>query len=350
VSVPPTGAGDPSGPPSPAWIGRRLPATSLLISALCLLVLGLRVDWPSVLGALPRANGGLLAMAAGLALANLGLRSWRWGLLLGAQAPPWRTVVATYGIGVAAGLLVPATGEVARALLLGQRSGLRTSYLLGVAAVEKILDAVAVVLLAVVGLAAAARLDWGLPAVVRGVAVLLALTTALALLLLAPPHRALAPPRWLPAAVARPYARLGLALAEAWERFAAGARGVARLPRRTRLGVLALTLLGWTNACLVTVLTLAAFGLPASLVLAAVLYGALLLGLSVPSAPGAVGTFELITVAVLDAFGLDATASAAFALGFHAVTFGPPIIAGALLWMAASRPAAPPPRPDGAPR
>ena len=46
-------------------------------------------------------------------------------------------------------------------------------------------------------------------------------------------------------------------------------------------------------ACLVTVLTLAAFDLPVSLPLAAVLYGALLLGLSVPSAPGAVGTFEL---------------------------------------------------------
>jgi glycosyltransferase 2 family protein len=111
--------------------------------------------------------------------------------------------------------------------------------------------------------------------------------------------------------------------------------------------VLALTLLGWANACLVTVLTLAAFGLPGSLPVAAVLYGALLLGLSVPSAPGALGTFELIAVAVLDAFGLPTAASGAFALGFHAVTFGPPIIAGALLWALVGSSAGPP-RPESA--
>jgi len=343
-------AGLSGGSPVPRVSLRHWPVAPLLISALCLLALGLRLDWPSVLAALPRANGSLLALAAGLAVANLALRSWRWGLLLGAQAPRWRSVVTTYAIGVAAGLLVPATGEVARALLLGHRGGLRTSYLLGVAAVEKILDTVAVVLLALVGLCAAARLDWGLPALVRGFAVLLAMAAAMALLVLAAPHRALAPLRWLPAGIGRPYTRLGLALAEAWGRFAAGARGVAHLRRRTRLGVLALTVLGWTNACLVTVLTLASFDLPVSLALAAVLYGALLLGLSVPSAPTAVGTFELITVAVLDAFGLDATASAAFALGFHAVTFGPPIVAGALLWVVAGQPAAPPPRPGGVAR
>jgi uncharacterized protein (TIRG00374 family) len=350
VSAPSASGGTAGGPPNPGWNVWRVPAASLLISALCLLALGLRVDWPSVLGALPGANGCLLALAAGLTVANLALRSWRWGLLLGAQASPWRSVVATYAIGVAAGLVVPATGEVARALLLGRRGGLRTSYLLGIAAVEKILDTVAVVLLALVGLCAAARLDWGLPTLVRGIVVVLAMTAALGLLVLAAPQGALAPPRWLPAAIGRPYTQLGLALAEAWGRFAGGTRGVARLPRRTRVGVLALTALGWANACLVTLLTLAAFYLPVNLALAAVLYGALLLGLSVPSAPGALGTFELITVAVLDAFGLDATASAAFALGFHAVTFGPPIVAGAVLWVVAGHPAAPPPRPGGVAR
>src|SRR5205085_12309714 len=109
----------------------------------------------------------------------------------------------------------------------------------------------------------------------------------------------------------------------------------------------ALTLLIWANACLLTVLALAAFGLPADWTLAAVLYGVLLLGLSVPSAPAAVGSYELVAVAVLEAFGLPLTPSAAFAVGFHALTFAPPLLVGALAYALRPAGAPPPTRRDG---
>jgi uncharacterized membrane protein YbhN (UPF0104 family) len=123
---------------------------------------------------------------------------------------------------------------------------------------------------------------------------------------------------------------LGVALAKAWVRFAAGVAAVLRLPSAYQAAIGALTLLVWSNACLLTVLALAAFDLPADWALAAVLYGTLLVGLSAPSAPGAIGLYELVVVAVLQSFGLPLAASAAFAVAFHALTFAPPLVVGAL--------------------
>jgi len=302
-----------------------------------MLLLAIRLDWPSVLAALPRAHGPLLGVAALLVLANLGVRAWRWRLLLGPVAVPRGPLVSTYLIGVAAGLVVPASGELARAILLARGSGLRTSYLLGAATVEKLLDTAAVVVLALLGLWAASGLGGGLGGAGRGVALLLVGGLALLALVAAAPVAPPGPPRRLPRGLARPWERLGLAAAAAWGRFARGARVALALPRRVQAAILALTLLGWTDACLVTLCVLAAFDLPPSWALAAVLYGALLLGLSVPSAPAAVGTFEVVAVAVLAAFGLPDAPSAAFALGFHLVTFAPPILAGAVAWTLGSR-------------
>jgi uncharacterized membrane protein YbhN (UPF0104 family) len=298
-----------------------------------------------VLATLPRAHGSLLAGAVTLVLANLVVRAARWRLLLGSVAPRGSIVLSTYVLGVAAGLILPASGELARSLLLARRTGLRTPYLLGAAAVEKLLDSVTVLGLAMVGLWAAALLDGWLAPFARAATILLGVGAALGVVVALAPHGAVAPPGWLPARLTRGWERLALAPAEAWGRFAGGVRTVAALPRAAMAVIVGLTLLGWANACLATVLTLAAFDLPPSWIVAAVLYGALLLGLSVPSGPGAVGTFELVAVAVLDALGLPAAPSAAFALGFHVVTFAPPILAGALVWARSG-----PPRPPAAAR
>jgi uncharacterized protein (TIRG00374 family) len=330
-----------SGSALPTVRSRRLPLAPLAVSAACLIVLAVRLDWSRVLPLLATAQIPLLSLGAALTLLNLVLRAARWRLLLGRSAPAVTSLLSTYAVGVAAGLIVPGSGELARALLLGRRVGLRTSYLLGAAAVEKLLDTAAVVALSLVGLWVGAGLVSGTPAAGRGAALVVVGVLALLVVAASVPARGLTAPRWVPRALARPLDSLSLALAEAWGRFADGARAVARLPRRVQLAIIALTLVGWGNACLITVCALLAFDLPGSWALAAVLYGALLLGLSVPSAPAAVGTFELVTVAVLDAYGLPAASSAAFALGFHLVTFAPPIVAGALAWWLARPGAAP---------
>lgn len=305
-----------------------------------MLGLATRLDWPRVLAALAQASSPLLVLAMSLTLVSLLIRTWRWRLLLGQQAPRAGPLLSTYVVGVAAGLLVPASGELARAGLLAHRGGLRTSFLLGAAALEKLLDGVVVVALFVVGLSYTIGLSWGFAVLGRALVVLGIAVGALVL------ATRLAPRRDAPVAAgpAPPWTAAAVRLTGVWAGFAQGAGAVARLPRTTQLAILGLTLLSWCCACLVTVCTLAAFALPTDWALAAVLYAALLLGLSVPSAPGAVGTFEVVVVAVLDAFGLPGPRAAAFALGFHAVTFAPLLLAGALAW-GLSRPSAPPPPP-----
>jgi glycosyltransferase 2 family protein len=194
-----------------------------------------------------------------------------------------------------------------------------------------------------VGLGRVAALGWlGGAAVAAGGAVLLGAVALAIGLALAPRAGLPAPPGWLPARLVRVWLRLGVALAGIWVRFASGAVAALRLPRAYQLVVVALTLVVWGNACLATVLSLAAFGLPADWALAAVLYGALLLGLSVPSAPGGLGPFELVTVAVLEGVGLAPDPSAAFALGFHGVTFVPLLVTGAVAYLLALALGAPP--------
>jgi uncharacterized membrane protein YbhN (UPF0104 family) len=337
----PSGALPALGPPRLA--PRRL-AVGLAVSALCGAVLALRLDWAAVGAALASARWPLVALAAALTLTHLGLRAVRWRLMLGRNAPPLGTLLWAYAVGVAAGLAVPASGELARALLLARRSGLRTSYVLGSVAVEKLLDTAAVGLLLAAGLWSAARLGQAGSAAATAALMLGAGTLLLLIVVLrAPRGGPPTPPAWLPPRLARGWTSLGVALAEAWVRFAGGVATVLRLPPAYQAAIGAFTLLVWGNACLLTVLALAAFGLPADWALAAVLYGALLLGLTVPSAPGAVGSYELVAVYVLQSFGLPLAESTAFAVGFHALTFAPPLLVGALAYVLA-------PQGRGAPR
>ena len=299
------------------------------MSAAALWALAARLDWPAVVVALAAAYLPLVVVAAALTWANLGLRALRWRLLLGHTAPPFPTLLRTYILGMAAGLVVPASGELARAMLLARHGGLRTSYVLGSVAVEKLLDTGLVVLLLSAGLSRVASREWSVQVATMGGLVFAAALVLAGIAWAA--GRLAAPPPPLRRLV-RGWEGIGLALAEAWQRFAAGLAAVGRLPPRYRVAIVALTLLSAANACLITVCALAAFGLPADWAVAATLYCALLLGLSVPAAPGALGTFELVAVAVLEAFGQPLARGAAFALGFHAVTFVPPLLAAALTW------------------
>jgi uncharacterized membrane protein YbhN (UPF0104 family) len=313
--------------------------TPLAVTLVCLGLLSLRLDWIAVVQTLGAADGRLVLLAATLTLTHLGLRAVRWRLMLGREAPPLGVLVWSYTLGVAAGLAVPGSGELARAVLLGRRSGLRTSYVLGSVAVEKLLDSGVVLALLVVGLWRLARVGWLGPAVGAAAVVLLGVALALAAAVAWVPRGGLlAAPGWLPVRLARIWLAVSVALAERWTRFASGVAAVLRLPRGYQVGVGALTLLVWANACLLTTVALAAFELPADWALAAVLYGALLLGLSaVPAAPAALGPFELVTVAVLEGVGLPLAPSAAFAVGFHAITFAPPLAAGAVAACARGR-------------
>lgn len=324
---------------SASWLLRLLP---MLFGLVCLALFAARLDWPAVGAALVQASAPPLALGAAFSLLSLLPRALRWRLLLGDAAPPLSVLLSRYAAGVGTGLVVPASGELTRALLLGRGAGLGTSYVLGSVAAEKALDTATVAggLVMAVGLASASPWLGGARLGLAAAAVAPAL--ALGALLSAHHARVAASAgrsRWRPSR----FGRAEHALAARGRRFLDGLRATRQLALGARLLVGALTVLIWANACAAIMCVLVAFGLPADWRLAAALYAALLLGLSVPSAPGALGTFELVCTAVLALWGETDMRAAAFALGLRLATQAPLLAAGALAMAAlgvAARPAA----------
>jgi hypothetical protein len=337
---PSLGGGPPAEPPAsrppprgPVAALRWLP---LLISGGCIWLLATRFDWAAVGAALARAHWGLAALVAVLMFVYLGLRALRFGLLLGPGAPRFGLLLRVYTVSVVVAVVVPGSGEVVRAVALGRLGTLPTSYVFGAVAVEKGLDTALTVVLMLVGLWAAALHDEQTNRLLVGTALATSAGLGVAAILLAalarwvPPGAAWAPPGWLPPRVAAPLSRLVGLLLGAAERFGSGLRALWRLPRGQQGAIAALTLVSWLTTWVMTLAALAAFGLAAQGALAAVLWGALVLGLSVPSAPGGLGTFQLVAVTVLHAFDQPAAPALAFAIGFHALLVAPALLAGAL--------------------
>ena len=317
-----------------AAVGLRL--LPFAVSGACIWLLATRFDWSAVGGALMGAHWPLVVVAVGLVLAYLPVRAVRWRLMLGATAPPFGTVLRVYAVSIAVAAAIPGSGEVVRAVALGRRGGVPTAYVLGTVAVEKGLDTALTLMLMLLGLWTAALRDEQVDHLLLGAALLTSAGLLAGIALLAalvrwlPPGAVWTPPQWVPPRLARLLARLVAVSLAAAERFGSGARAIWHLPRRRQAAILALTLVSWVATWLLTLAALAAFGLAVQGALAAVLWGALALGLSVPSAPGGLGTFQLVVVTVLQAFDQPVAPSLAFAIGFHALTAGPIFLAGAV--------------------
>lgn len=119
---------------------------------------------------LKTAQYGLLLPLVGLTLLTLLLRAWRWQLLLNALSNPRHPcrvrisllqAFAALMIGYMVNYAAPRLGEVARAAVLRQRTGLRLSSALGTVAGERLLD-VATLLLALFSVGILLLDRWGI--------------------------------------------------------------------------------------------------------------------------------------------------------------------------------------------
>jgi uncharacterized membrane protein YbhN (UPF0104 family) len=317
-----------------AWVGLRL--LPLLVSGGCLWWLATHFDWSAVGAALTKADWRLAAAVATLMLVYIVLRALRFRLMLGPGAPAFGTLLRVYTLSVAVAVIIPGSGELVRAVVLGRQAALSTAYVLGAVTLEKGVDTGLTLALMLLGLWAAALRDEQTNHLLLGTALVVSAGLFLGGALLGalarwvPPGAAWTPPGWLSpraaALLARGVAR-GLAAAE---RFGSGVRALWGLPRHEQGAVAVLTLVSWLTTWLMTLAALAAFGLAAQGALAAVLWGALVLGLSVPSAPGGLGPFQVVAVTVLQAFDQPAAPALAFAIGFHALMVAPALLAGAI--------------------
>jgi glycosyltransferase 2 family protein len=282
-------------------------AFSVALVAACVLFVR-RLDGQRLSAALLSASLPLVLLAAAINLLQMGVRS----LFLRALIAPLKQVgllrLCRYNLAMfAANNLLPArAGELVRVELLRAREGVPPSASLAVALIEKIVDAMALLVLA-------SPLAWLLPEVPRSVSRMLVVLGAAA------PSALVA--AWV-------LARFGEHRGGLVGRLS---RGAAVLRRAKGLGAA----FGWAllshlvDAAMI-VLCLAALDLRLPLAASLLILLAVTLALTLPSAPAGLGTLEMGAVSALRLLGVDDTRALAFALVYHAIQVVPVTLLGAM--------------------
>ncbi|MBK8433391.1 MAG: flippase-like domain-containing protein [Chloroflexi bacterium] len=304
--------------------GRML--LSVGVGAVGVWLLARDVAVADVFTAAGQAHWGYVAGAVAVVFLTPLLKAWRWRWLFPAEAAdlPLLHLIRIILVAMFFGQIVPIArlGEVSRVVLLGGR--IPRAQILSTLVVEKVLEVVMVVLslLLVLPLVAMPP-NMGQPQTwaLLGVGLLVGLA---AVAYTAEPLTRLSErvTNWLPAAVGGRLHKL----------IATGLQGVMALRHGRALGrVLAasvgVVMLYW----LAPYLLFQAFAIPLGPAEAVLLNGVLLLGLVPSSAPGNVGVFEFLCLAVLRP--LDATDEATllgFALLFHGIVLLPQLVGGVL--------------------
>jgi uncharacterized membrane protein YbhN (UPF0104 family) len=312
-----------------------------------------RFDWSEAWRSMRQSNGTLLAAAVLLNLVAYPIRAWRWRHLLA----PVRERIGLYNltsttiIGFMVTFLVPfRLGEVVRPVLLARRERLSSSAAIATIALERLFDAMTVMLLFLIFSVSAygrALLAPPEPGGVRsqaatflregalGASLLVAVGLPLALILVIFPHKVVG---WLHGYNrGGPGTRLGRAIG-VLEQFLGGLGSLRRGKELSAIIVSSLAM--WLVIDLSVWAGLLAFGLPMRFFDTFLLMVALTVGISVPT-PGGVGPYEfLCQISLTDIWGVPAAAAAAVAVTLHAAAVLPPIAIGLfLMWRDGVRPA-----------
>ena len=316
---------------------RPVQAALLLVLGLLILVGLLRSVHPAeVAAAIGHASLGPLVLGMLSALAFLGLRGWRWKLILDASAPNARvgdaTAVTAVGFAVNA-VAAFKVGEILRMAAIAPRAGIAVGEAGGTVVVERVLDVLALLVLAVgaaafSGAAAAGAGLWGGVAAISG----LFLAIGVVAFILAS-HPAPTLKAW-----SRLTSHLPLRMQQGAQDLAASVlRGFSALLSGRRLAaVVGLSFLVWIAAELGLY---AYFRSLTTQLPAATLFLALVLftvSQAVSITPGSVGTYEGFFLLVLTPFGAHpASLVTAVAILSHVAGILAYLFAGALgaLWL-----------------
>lgn len=310
----------------------RLSSWSWLLTLLLaagLLLLALRgVDWNELVTTLQGGRADYLALACIVLTLSFLLRGVRWGVILSAERriPPLTMFWAT-SAGYLGNTFLPArAGEIIRSVMIARRARISTSYVLATALTERMLDALALVLICMVALVVMPAIPpWlGVAAQVIGIIGII----GLGVLAVAPRLEG-----FLGGLVRRlplPEA-LRERLVALLEQFLLGLNAVLH-PRRATLFTL-LTVLIWLLDVVIAITVAQALGLVLTPPQALILLAALGLSSAAPSTPGYVGIYQFVAVTVLPLFDWSRSAALAFILAFQAVTIVVVLIWGFIgLW------------------
>ncbi len=319
--------------------GRRWRATRYAVGWLCAIAVvyaaAVNLDWPEVVDAFARASPAGILVAILSVLLTLCLVTFRWGVLVGGEAPVadltgsmlssarWRALWDAVILGQAVNIIVPLRfGEGARLVVTSRELDIPVGRVMVSLALERAFDVAAFA-----SIVATLILSGLMPQAFRGVlpaAVTLTLATIGAALLFV---------RFLPAILAWLRTHLSLmARAAAWlgQQESAMRAGWVDITQRHQLGKIAiLTAVIPVTAAATNYLVFRSFDLPVPAVTALVLLVVLQIGTAVVSVPGNVGVFHYLTVVTLAAWDVPQPTAVAVAIVLHIVSLGPKVILGA---------------------
>lgn len=283
-----------------------------LVSALCVWLLGSAIDARQAIELVGGADLELVLVALLPLALSMVVRTLRWRILLHSAAPSSDAgtvrLLPFVLAGYAANAVLPLRmGDVARAVTAARRLGLGLPETIGSVGLERVLDAGG---LAAVALAAS--LGTAVPGWLIGTSLLLAGATVVFFALVHGLYRLAPRLSWVRGSMV---ARFG--------------RGLRSDPRSVGVAF-ALSMLIWCVDAVTFWTVASALGVelgPGAAVLMAT--GAALGGI-LPSAPAAIGTFELAGTAMGTAIGLDGASALAIVMLAHATTIVPLLIGGAI--------------------
>lgn len=284
----------------------------IVVSGLCLWILAGSIDLAALRDLVIRANMALLAAAVVTLTISMIVRTARWHVLLPRGAATLRVLrlVPFVLFGYAANSVAPMRlGDAARAVAVARTFRTGTPETLGSVGLERVLDAGALAAVALVASTGRAVPDW-----LTQVSLLLAgaaaavCTGILVVGTLARVGRR--------ATVIRPPSFMG----RVWSGLRANPRSIA--------ASIALSAAAWCIDGVTFWLVAHALGVSLPWEVAMLVGLGAAVGGILPSAPAAIGTFELAGATVGMALGLDGTTALAIVLLGHAVTVIPLVVAG----------------------
>jgi hypothetical protein len=297
-------------------------AVGIAISVVCLAVVVRGVDPAQTAQVVAGADWRLVALAAALIVADIGLRAYRWRLLLRPVAAlPYPMVLRHTAIGYLANNVLPARlGEVTRSVTLGREADLSRSTVFGTVLVERVLDTAALAILATVAVLALGVHGAVEDAALAGLVLALALAVVLGVAIVA---RAVPLPAAFGRAAQRVPAVTGLLV-----RLHDGI--LVASDRRALGGGIVTTAASWLLGIAAWTLVARSLGVELDLGRAMLVMAGVSLATAIPSGPGYLGSFELATVTILAAFGVAAEPALAVAILFHAMVLAVTSLAGAI--------------------
>lgn len=312
-----------------------------------LLVLALRsVDWKQTVAVLLEGRLDFLLLACLILNGSYFARSLRWRVLLSAtqQIAPLNVYGATM-VGYLGNDFLPArAGELMRTVLLGRRTGLSQSFILGTIVTERIIDTLAVLVLGGVAILSLPVLSQMMPVELSNairVTGLVAIPVVLVLLLTGQAQSLFQ--RVLPRL---PLSEdLSFRIVGVLENFGRGLQSF-RHPSRA-LNLTALTLAIWLMDASAAVVVAQSLSLNLTIMEALFLMTALALSSALPSTPGYLGVYQFVAVNLLPLFGLSPSDALAHLIAFQASAYVVVTIWGLWGMWRLSTPTPPDTKPDG---